>query len=258
VYVTPDGDDPSEDTAERWLSHTYADIHRILSRVQNTYRNAIGDDVLVFLDHYLNLLGTRFMNDEVVDELCRKIYKNHPQALELIWERIGNPESSMIGEIEGLLSHDGRWRVIHKSRSTIEFLPEAWIDWLTPVFHDVYYPFSVALRLKEGKLGYILWIGPVKEGVNRTEIITRLREECPALGFKRSKAYQVDGMWNRITSFESWLEWGDDDEPDAAVVCETVKKGLAVLYPRLEKLAAVFAPLCVASGQAGSEKEKPK
>jgi hypothetical protein len=52
VYLTLDGDEPSEDA---WLPYTYADIFRVLQRIRDMHQNAIGDEVLVFLDHYLRM-----------------------------------------------------------------------------------------------------------------------------------------------------------------------------------------------------------
>jgi hypothetical protein len=59
VYLTVDGDPPAQ---ESWLPYTHADVHRVLTRVRDMHGKAIGDDVLVFLDHYLSLIGTRFVS----------------------------------------------------------------------------------------------------------------------------------------------------------------------------------------------------
>ena len=96
VFLTlPDADGP---TVGDWMPYSYKDVYDVFTRVLTTYRNAIGEDVLVFLDHYLNLIGTRFMNDPKIDELCQQIYKKHRQAMDLIWARIGsNPSAGRRG-----------------------------------------------------------------------------------------------------------------------------------------------------------------
>ncbi len=123
VYLTPDGDDPSD---ESWLPYTYTDIHRVFQRIRNTYESSIGDDVLVFVDHYLSLLGNRFMHDEELDELCHRIYKNHRQALDLIWER-GAPESAPFVELTNLLERDARWHVLYSTNTNVDFVPKNWL-----------------------------------------------------------------------------------------------------------------------------------
>ena len=95
-----------------------------------------GDDVLVFLDHYLNLIGTRFMNDQQLEELCKRIYKNHRQALDLIWERVGSPTSGVLAEVAAVLEEDHRWEVVKtlagdaRPSNCRDFVPKAWLEWL--------------------------------------------------------------------------------------------------------------------------------
>jgi hypothetical protein len=243
VYLTPDGEEPSD---ESWCQYSYRNIHRVLKRVREMRHNAIGDDVLVFLDHYLSLLEARIMNDDKLDELCRQIYKTHRQALDLIWERAGGPESAALDEVENVLKQDGRWEVIGRSNRYLDLVPKAWLGWL-PKFGPQdrrYYSIIVNLRAKETKLVYTLFVGPMDNPMRRKEIVTKLREEGPGLGFKRSRASQVEGTWNRITATESITEWGEDPEPDLAAIRTNLRATLDKVYPKMEKLALVLKPLC--------------
>jgi hypothetical protein len=150
VFLTPNADEPSEDA---WMPYSYEDIHRVLTRVRETNGNAIGDDVLVFLDHYLSLLGTRFMNDEKIDELCRKIYKNHRQALDLIWDRVGTPTSGVLVEVEKVLEDDRRWHVFSRKSNSLDVAPADWLQWLPPygLKEDPRWWIMLRLRSKETK-----------------------------------------------------------------------------------------------------------
>ena len=67
VFLTREGDEPSD---EDWCPTSYRDLHRVLSRVAKTHGPNIGDDVRTFLDHYLRLIGSRFMDDPQIDDLC--------------------------------------------------------------------------------------------------------------------------------------------------------------------------------------------
>jgi hypothetical protein len=84
----------------------------------------------------------------------------------------------------------------------------------------------------------------MKDATKRKEIVTVLRDKSPSFGFKRSKASQVEGKWNRISALETILEWGEDDEMEAEAIRENVKNKLDELYANLEKLATVLKPLC--------------
>jgi hypothetical protein len=118
------------------VPYSYADLHRVLTRVRTTYDSAIGDDVLIFLDHYLNLIGNRFMNDATIDEPCQRIYKNHRRALDLIYERVGNPASAVLEEAESVVRKDPRWHVFYRAGNLFDFVPSSWLNWLPPIGLD--------------------------------------------------------------------------------------------------------------------------
>jgi hypothetical protein len=243
IYLTVDGDDPSEDS---WVPYTYADIYRVLNRIREMYQNAIGDDVLVFLDHYLNLLGTRFMNDKELDQLCRQIYKNHRQALDLIWERA--KESAVLVEVTNALERDERWQGCYRSSNYVEFVPKSWSRWLPSCSpsDDTYPCVVVNLRSKETSLVYKMSVGPMVDATKRKEIITKLREEAPKFGFERTKSKEIGDKWVRISANNVILEWGEDEEPEPIVIHDAVKKALDELYSKLEKLTPILKQLCSA------------
>ncbi len=79
----------------------------------------------------------------------------------------------------------------------------------------------------------------------RNRIITRLREVSSSLGFKRSKASQIGrGKWARISAAETVFEWGEDEEPEQAMIYDALKGKLDELHSKLDKLALVLKPLC--------------
>jgi len=58
----------------------------------------------------------------------------------------------------------------------------------------------------------------MENAANRKEIVTKLREKCSDLGFKRSKASDVGGKWARISAIEIICEWGEDDDIDSEAI----------------------------------------
>ena len=127
VFLTPDGT-PASDPI--WVAYSYRDLYRVLDRVRRTSASAIGGDVRVFLDHYLNLIGTRFMDDPQIDDLCRRIFKTHRQAIQLIYERVGRPAQSIATEVEAVVRSDGRVRVFCRSGKKVDLVPADWMKWL--------------------------------------------------------------------------------------------------------------------------------
>lgn len=243
VYLTPKADEPSEDA---WVPYSYADIHRVLTRVRMTYHNAIGEDVLVFLDHYLSLIGARFMNDAKIDELCQRIYKNHRHALELIFERVGSPTSGVLAEAETVLREDPRWHVFYRAANTIDFVPKVWLEWLPPVGLDRKDEprswFILRLELYAGKLDYYVEVRRMADLTKRREIVARLIAGGPRFGFRHS-GREVKDNYTRVSGRERVTKWNEDDEPEPDTIRAAVKKKLDEIFPKLEGVPLILKPL---------------
>lgn len=247
VYLTVSADVASEDS---WVSYSYGDIYRVLQRIRKTYENSIGDDILVFLDHYLSLIGTRFMNDARIDDLCRRIYKNHRLALDLIRDRVGNPASAVLVEAEATLRDDNRWHVFYRAGNTIDFMPGAWLEWIPPIGLDrkehprSWFVFRFELYEDEGKLDFYVEVRKMADLARRREIVELLIKEGHRFGFRHS-GQKVKDTYTRVSGRERVLRWNEDEEPEAGSVRQAVNKKLGEIFPKLEGLPSILKPLLV-------------
>lgn len=242
IYLTLDGEEPSSDS---WMPYTYSDIYRVFKRIRQTYQNAIGNEVRIFLDHYINLLGTRFMNDDdpELDALCRQIYKNHRRAIEMIWARVGSSESGPMGTVLDVLKNDNHWNVLYENRRFIDFVPASWLKWLPSRNSDNEYPFGINLWNREGALAFMIFVGPLTNGAVRSVIVASLRDKLPELGFKRSKSNQLTGKWSRVAAPDVILEWDEDCEFESTEFRQNVKVKLDALHSRLISLEPILVEL---------------
>jgi PD-(D/E)XK nuclease superfamily len=244
VYLTPSGDEPSEET---WVPYSYADIHRVLTRVRTTYHNAIGEDTRIFLDHYLSLIGNRFMSDANIDELCQRIYKNHRRALDLIYERVGNPASTVLAEAETVLRKDARWHVFYRAGNLLDFVPTAWLKWLPPVGldrkDDPRSWFVFRLELYGQRLDFYVEVRRMADLTKRRKIAEALIAKGPKFGFRHS-GREIKDNYTRVSGRERILKWEqDEDEPEAEVIRTAIKTKLDDLFPKLEGVPSVLRPL---------------
>ncbi|TWU48736.1 hypothetical protein Poly51_46390 [Rubripirellula tenax] len=74
------------------------------------------------------------MDDPDIETPCQRIYKNHRQALELIYKYAGSPAARLLGEIEeAITKHADKWHILNKTTKAVNFVPEEWLKWMPEV-----------------------------------------------------------------------------------------------------------------------------
>lgn len=248
VYLTIEGDDPSE---EDWVPYSYADLHRVLERVRNASETAIGLDVLAFLDHYLRLIRGRLMEDPVITELCQRIYKNHRQALQLIYELTGSGTGRVLSIVEEQLLQQGGWRIVKRTSQRLRVIPLDWIDLLPPVGKESNVNnrlwVNIIFRIASNSLVSFVSVRPTSDSTIRRQAILRLTEECGLKTFFKNKEHIGSSYTN--LGRETVIRWKNDEEPEEEAITLAVQKKLDQLVQRLESVPNVLR-------QMGNEWEK--
>lgn len=232
VFLTVEGDEPSE---EDWVPYSYGDVHRVLSRVRNANATSVGEDVIAFLDHYLRLIRGRLMDDPKIDELCSRIYKNHRQAIELIYER-GRPQlRGIVEELREMIRSRKKYEVYPEGGSSVYFIPLSWLEVLPPIRekppHEPSQWFIFEFRLSQGQADFWLYACPTIDGRLRRRIVERLVQDPQEFGLK--------SIFSKIpekyaTIFKSRIGKWDDDFPDAERIVAKSKNLLDQLEDKLK------------------------
>lgn len=226
VFLTPEGDEASDPD---WVTYSYADLHQVFTRTRKANAGAIGSDVAVFLDHYLSLIGNRFMENEDIDKLCRQIYSNHRRALDLIWERVGTPASGLVGRIEKWIEErPDQWMHISTKQKEVEFIPTAWAKMLPPIgkrrtFEPEHW-MTVRLRAVNTGLRLFVVVCPTTDQAVRKKVVERLLRDKSEFGFS-TFFKRLTEDWTRVIS-EVLCELPEDEELDVDAVMEQVEKRL--------------------------------
>lgn len=248
VFLTPDGSEASDDD---WVPYSYADIHRVLERVQQSNRGAIGGDVAAFLEHYLRLIGSRMMDDPKLDELCRKIYQNHRQAIDLIVERGGVGEaSSIVAELSRVLeSSEIRWFIFTKTSRRLDFVPEAWLTWMPdnsalPQQHPKFWlRWFVDVNEKARFFRLYLEISPCRDGQLRRKVVERLTADPTEFGFRVQAARGVaTDRYTRLFS-ERLGSWNENEDVEPAALVRAAWDKIAKLHRRLDGVPNALRPI---------------
>jgi len=104
VYLTPTGLRPSSDEDQQhWLPYGYDKVAALLDDLSNRYRSTIGSEVHTLIQHYSSLIKRHLMEDSEIAQLCRKIYWQHKEALDLIYEHRPDLEAEVFEVIKEIV-----------------------------------------------------------------------------------------------------------------------------------------------------------
>lgn len=236
VFLTPEGDEPSE---EDWTIYTYGDIHRVLHRCMRLNQDSIGDEVAAFLSHYLSLVKGRLMDDPVIDDLCERIYRNHRQAVEMLMERVGDPRSRVVRAVRDTLSADQeRWFVEGDQSVACRFLPRQWLSFLPPINsrpqqHPNAWVFAT-IRMLPKRVHFAVTIGPTTDTEIRSSLIDAIRSDSAKKhGFKLSRKESGE-RWAKVYGQSLLTDRGGVEYSDE--VADVVLKHLPDIESRLTQM----------------------
>lgn len=124
LYLTPMGDRPRDDDAAdeyiciSYTNHIYPLVQKILSR----FDGSLGSDVLMFIKHYQTMIEEDIMDNKKLKEVCMKIYRNHKNALDLIFEN--KPDLQfLISEVLQQIVKEQGFKLDSYSKTYVRFYP---------------------------------------------------------------------------------------------------------------------------------------
>ena len=224
VFLTREGDEPSD---EAWCPYDFGQLHAALDRCVRRNEDSIGEEVRVFVGHYLAMLRSRFMDDPKIDELVDRIYRNHRQALDLIFERKSDPRVRLTQAFaEQLAEIQSDWIMGNVRASGFAFFPSPWRSLLPPIYKNdglgaeawLFGAFRVGPRGKRAWIEFLA--GPTTNEKIRDDFIEAIRTSGPECGFELSRR-KATKVWTRIqtiTVARSRSDVLDDDEETLTLV----------------------------------------
>ncbi len=152
VFLSPRGMESQwEDEREFWKPITYTSILQLVEQTVEDNAVKISEDVRVFLRQYANTLRRKIVPEsKEIAELARKIYLEHREAIELIYQN-GRPDYRQeIKQIfrEIIAGQEG-WEPNHESPSLVRFRPAQWVDFAGMNTGTGWLPSSQSLMLFE-------------------------------------------------------------------------------------------------------------
>jgi hypothetical protein len=147
VYLTPDGAEPSD---EAYTPLSYTDVVRTVEAVAQSHAAALEPDVCVLLAHWIKMLRRHIVADSEISQLARKIYREHQQAMDLIFEHRPDLQTELAEVVKTLIAEAKPHGIVlsDSSKSYIRFSLEEWIiHEVLLVFEFQNVPGDLSLRL---------------------------------------------------------------------------------------------------------------
>jgi hypothetical protein len=228
VFLTLEGADPSEEgRLASYVALSYSEVLDFAERLIQQRRSQIPDDARVLLDHWCELMRRLTMSDKELVDLCRRIYRRHRQAIDLIVE---------YGVASGVL--DACAEAVHGKGDLafdpvvksgyLWFMPKEMAAAQRPVDPGwsalpVPYPFSWWFMhdKPDHKLRLVLELSTISDGAFRRSFL----EACKSAGFKfRKGGFGPDARYTRIWSGSEVLGADDERDDDPELVAEAARK----------------------------------
>lgn len=240
VFLTKDGEDASD---KDWVAYSYADLHAVLSRVKELAKGSLGTDVLVFLDHYLNLIGTRFMDDPSIVELCKRIRSAHGRALDLIYEHTGGESEPILAAFANLIRDERpEYVVLSEGVKDVKVMPADWLPAFPPIAVGDCPAGWLSIRfvVKDQKCWFALRTSIVTDTEQRNIILSALLDPASGLGLRASfKSWQTQ---KRVLLLKQDVEsWNEDEEPEPKAIARRAVELLPAFVARFARVPEVVA-----------------
>jgi hypothetical protein len=123
ILLSPEGEIP---THSAYLPADYTTVCQVVERITVARSSTLGADVRTLMTHYTQMLRRHIVSDSEIAKLCRRIYKNHKDALDLIFEHRPDQQAEIRELLERLIGETSGLAVDHASKSYIKFFHEVW------------------------------------------------------------------------------------------------------------------------------------
>lgn len=206
VFLTRDATPPSN---KKYSVCSHASIYAILSNLTSMYEDYIPDRAYDFIQFYIDTLKEILLMDDETTKLCKEIYREHREAIDLI-HRIGI-QINVSASVDQFKAAHSEVEVTNANNNAIIFrIPEFRIGRKMNSEWGQGYPFAFWFSEYYGSLKLVLEIGPFDDGQMRVNFLNALDTNGVKI---RPSAKSPDRMYTRIwTGTRSIKDWHDKDE----------------------------------------------
>lgn len=128
IYLTPDGEAPTHD---EWVKYSYKELAIVIQRVIESRKTFLSDEIITLLKHYNEMLRRHIVEDSEIIELCRKIYQQHQDALDLIFEHRPDIQLEISEYLKSKVEQHKELTLDDSSKNYVRFSIKNWDSYKT-------------------------------------------------------------------------------------------------------------------------------
>ena len=122
VFLTPDGRDPDHPA---YVAFSYGELAKLIESLTRDGAPVYGPDVMLILEHYVEMIRRNIVDDDALRTLALKIYERHADAIDFILKC--RPEgTSLLPVAQALVEKDPNLTRDRHSATILRFLPKSW------------------------------------------------------------------------------------------------------------------------------------
>lgn len=244
LFLTPEGDAASD---ESYASVSYSEIVDLTDAVREARESTVGAEVQTLMTHYTTMLRRYVVTESEIADLCRKLYREHRQALDLIYEHRPDLQYELFEMLQALVKEAASARDLvldHSTKSAVRFAVEEWDRYAPQLAGEGWVPSDRVLLFEfanaADRLSLKLIIGPGPQPLRKE--LHRMLKGWPKLfnqvrggTYKKYKTVYMKRLlssgdyeaadWERIDEKvqRGWENFLDNDLPQIREVLEGIR-----------------------------------
>lgn len=212
VFLTPDGEDPSD--VENWDVLTYTDVVEVLETLYE--RMDLQADVALMIRNYIATVRRDIVEDQQLIDICNKIYNKHKKALDLIFDNRTDGRTQISDSImNALLKLDKEGQIIHGEDWGNYVFRTKEMDSILPMLEKSESSwgslncYSYWLNIRDGRFYAVFELGGWNVPDDEMKTMQKIIDEL-----KTSDKRKDDFRYKRVFKTK-WYDLNDADDIDA-------------------------------------------
>lgn len=238
VFLNSSGELPTD---ENYVRLSYEDLVSIIDHALDRRQSQLNDEITLFVQQYIDMVRRHIVEKSEIQELCRRLYKNHRRALDLIFENrpdradeVRQIVQECIESRDDLIAEASNKTYIRFLPKYMDILPRKGTEWTSRrlVFCDLENRESSGLKLK-------VMVGPGDQEL-REKVYAKARSAPNVFG--KGKA-RLSAKWHTLFSTR-WLTEKDYDDLDEGEIRQKIDREMEeFLRGRGREVAAALSEI---------------